>query len=314
MDFDDRILRRLKLSDLRLLSAVVQLGGMAKAANRLNISQPAVSKAISALEHTLGVRLLDRKSSGVEPTIYGQALLGGSAAVFDELRQRVKQIEFLSDPSMGELRIGSNSAQTAGMVSLIIKRILRKHRRIVFHVTEGETFTLLNRDLRERSIDLVLGRIPATFSEDDMEVHNLCNEQLHVVSGVQNSWASRRRIQLGELVDCAWVLPPFTSLVGSMIADAFRLKGHKAPQPSVVTLSIQLTKDLLTSGPYLGMFPESLLRFGSTRTSLKSLPVDLSIRPRSLAIIVLKNRTVSPVTKLFIDYARQATKPLAEAR
>ena len=75
MDPDDRISSRLKVSDLRLLHAVVQSGGMAKAAAQLNISQPAVSKAIAALERTLGVRLLDRNSRGVEATLYGRALL-----------------------------------------------------------------------------------------------------------------------------------------------------------------------------------------------------------------------------------------------
>src|SRR4030095_6612486 len=85
MDLDDRTLRRLKLSDLRIFHAVVQRGGMARAAMHLNISQPAVSKAIAALEHTLGVRLLERHPQGVDPTIYGRALLKGGSAVFDEL-------------------------------------------------------------------------------------------------------------------------------------------------------------------------------------------------------------------------------------
>src|SRR5215213_2628315 len=80
MSIDDRILRRLKLSDLRLFQAVAEHGGMARAAAHLNISQPAVSKAIAALEATLSVRLLDRNPQGVEPTIYGRALLKGGIA------------------------------------------------------------------------------------------------------------------------------------------------------------------------------------------------------------------------------------------
>src|SRR4051794_16343434 len=106
MTLDDRALRRLKLSDLRLLHAVVKWGGMAKAAAHLNISQPAVSKAIAALELTLGVRLLERHPQGVEPTAYGHALLKGGIAVFDELKQTMKQIKFLADSASGEVRIG----------------------------------------------------------------------------------------------------------------------------------------------------------------------------------------------------------------
>jgi DNA-binding transcriptional LysR family regulator len=101
MDLDDRASRRVKLRDLRLLLAASQWGSMAKAATRLNVSQPAISKAVADLEDTLGVRLLDRTARGVEPTAYGQTLLKRGVAIFDELQQGVKDIAFLADPSAG---------------------------------------------------------------------------------------------------------------------------------------------------------------------------------------------------------------------
>jgi DNA-binding transcriptional LysR family regulator len=102
MDKIERVERRLKLRDLRVLMSAVQAGSMHKAAERLATSQPAVSRAIGDLEHTLGVRLLDRSPHGIEPTQYGRAIIQRSVAVFDELRQGVKDIEFLADPTAGE--------------------------------------------------------------------------------------------------------------------------------------------------------------------------------------------------------------------
>jgi len=87
IDWESRIGRRLGLRDLHVFVTVVQRGSMAKAAQQLNVTQPAVSKVIADLEHTLGVRLLDRRPQGVAPTIYGQALLKRGSAVFDELKQ-----------------------------------------------------------------------------------------------------------------------------------------------------------------------------------------------------------------------------------
>src|SRR5882724_5423138 len=107
MELIDRVAYRLKLRDLRLLDTVVRLRSMAKAAARLNISQPAVSKAIAELEHVIGVRLVDRSRQGIEPTEYGRALLDCGVAVFDDLRQGIKNIEFLANPTAGEVRIGS---------------------------------------------------------------------------------------------------------------------------------------------------------------------------------------------------------------
>ena len=105
MQLRDRIGRRMKLQDLHVLMAVVQAGSMRKAAAHLNTTQPSISRSIAELEDAVGVRLLDRQPQGVEPTVYGRALLDGGAAMFDDLRQAVKNIEFLADPEAGEVRI-----------------------------------------------------------------------------------------------------------------------------------------------------------------------------------------------------------------
>ena len=107
--------RRLKLRDLYVLKTVVQRGSMGKAATQLAISQPAVSKAIADLEQVLGVRLLERTRQGVEPTPYGTALLKWSAAVFDDLRQGVAEIDFLADPTAGRVRVGTSEGMPAGI-------------------------------------------------------------------------------------------------------------------------------------------------------------------------------------------------------
>src|ERR1700742_4627345 len=105
MHLHDRIGCRMKLHDLHVLMTVVQAGSMSKAAALLNTGQPAISRSISDLEHALGVRLLDRSRQGVKTTDYGRALLDGGLAVFDELRQTVKNVKLLADPSIGEVRI-----------------------------------------------------------------------------------------------------------------------------------------------------------------------------------------------------------------
>src|SRR5262245_50334025 len=130
----DRIERRLKLHDVRVLMSVVEAGSMAKAAQRLGTSQPAVSRSIADLENTLGVRLLERSAWGVEPTQYGEAIIRRGLAVFDELRQGVKDIEFLADPTAGELRIGCPEAIASGPVLEVINGIARRQTRIVFQV------------------------------------------------------------------------------------------------------------------------------------------------------------------------------------
>src|SRR4051794_10288093 len=109
MQLSDRTGSRMKLQDLHVLMSVVQAGSMGKAARALNTTQPNISRAIGELESVLGVRLLDRHRGGVEPTQYGRALIECAMTVFDNLRQGVKNIELLTDPAAGELRIGTTA-------------------------------------------------------------------------------------------------------------------------------------------------------------------------------------------------------------
>src|SRR5688500_13946990 len=148
MQWADRVGRRLKLRDLHILLAVVKSGSMGKAAAELAISQPSISKAIAEVEHAVGLRLLDRGPHGIEPTIYGRALLKCGVAVFDELRQGIKELEFLTDPHAGELRIGCTETLAAGFVSAIIVNFSRQYPRVAFHLMPGDSSTLVDRDLR----------------------------------------------------------------------------------------------------------------------------------------------------------------------
>ncbi len=98
VDWEDRIGRRLKLRDLRVLSSVAEKGSMAKAASQLNMTQPSVSQAIADLEATLEVRLLDRGPHGVSLTPYGETMLKHGLEALDAITQGARAIEFLLEP------------------------------------------------------------------------------------------------------------------------------------------------------------------------------------------------------------------------
>src|ERR1700748_1555203 len=157
MQLTDRIGCRMKLHDLHVLMAVVQAGSMSKAAAVLNTGQPAISRSIAELEHALGVRLLDRSRQGVRPTEYGRALVEGGAAVFAEVRQTWKTVELLTDPSVGEVRVGCNPFLAASFVSAAIDRLSRCYPRVVFRLVTAYVETLY-RELKERNVDLLIAR------------------------------------------------------------------------------------------------------------------------------------------------------------
>src|SRR6266850_1373572 len=255
MEWHDRIGRRLTLRNLHTLVTVARRGSMAKGAAELALTQPAVSKMVADMEHTFGVRLLDRKPQGVEPTLYGQALLKWGDAVFEDLRHAVREIQSLADPDAGEIRIGGNSPMLEGLLPAAIDRLSRQYPRIVFHLTQVIVAAQSFEDLRARKFDLIVGRIPQRFAQEDLSVEVLFEE------------------------------------------------------PMCVTL--QFTYAMVATGRFLGMFPRSLLHFGGKRFAIKVLPVKLPIKPPPVAIVTLKNRTVSPAVERFIECLRSVAKPLA---
>jgi DNA-binding transcriptional LysR family regulator len=309
MQWVDRIGRRLKLRDLHILLTVVRWGSMAKAAAELAISQPAVSKAIADMEHTLGLRLLDRSRNGIEPTAYGRALVRRGLVIFDELKHGVEELAFLADPTAGELRIGSTESIAAGLLPAVIERFSRAYPRVHLDVAQAVISTLNYRELRERSIDLLIGRIPTPFAEDDLESEVVYDDQVVVVAGQQSKWARSRRLKLADLSGEPWILPPADTLPGSLAAELFRANGAEMPRAPITTLSIHLCCRLAASGRFVTTLPTSILRFGGRDVSLKVLPIKLSAQPRPVGIVTLKNRTLSPIVKLFIESVHQLVKP-----
>ena len=136
IDWDGQIGRRLRLRDLHVFFTVAQCGSMAKAAAQLGVSTPTVSEVIANLEHGIGVRLLDRSPQGVGPTRYGHALLKRTLIVFDELKQGIKDIEFLDDPTAGEIRIACSLAIASTVIPHVFEKFVKKYPRVTLHFDE----------------------------------------------------------------------------------------------------------------------------------------------------------------------------------
>jgi DNA-binding transcriptional LysR family regulator len=312
MSWDRHLGRRVKLRDLYILMAVVKARGMGKAAEQLNMSQPAVSNAIADLERAIGVRLLDRSRRGVEPTPYGRALINRGNAVFDELRQGIKDIEFLADPRAGELRIGTSEDLASGPVLAVVKRLSQKYPRIVFHVVTRLEPSVLG-VLTERTVELVIVRLTRAEIDERLRVENLFNDSFAVAAGMHNPFTRRRRkIELADLVNEPWALFPFDVFPGNIVADAFRASGIEPPRTTVITQSRNMRNRLVATSRFLTVVPSFSLRPPSSNPGIRALPVELPGTQQPVAMITLKNRALSPLAQLFMENVRTIAKPLGK--
>ena len=309
----DRIGRRIKLRDLHILLTVAKAGSMGRASSELAMSQPVISKTINSLEDLLGVRLLDRSARGVEPTLYGRQLLQCSVSVFDELRQGVEALQFLSGESAGELRLGCTEAGAAGFVPEVIDQLTRQYPRMRFHVEIADPATLIDRHLRQRTIELAIGATPGVAAGQDVAFEPIFEERHVVMAGVAHPRARKRNIALADLVGERWVLPPPGSIAGVYVSEAFRASGLSPPQAHVLSFSMSLSHHLLATGRYVAMLPVGMARLAK-HLPLKRLDVRFEGIPRSVAVMTLRNRTLSPLAHLFIERSHAMAKSLGTVR
>ena len=303
-----RIEPRIGLHDLRVLMVVAEAGSMGKAAKLLATSQPAVSRSIGELEHALGVRLLERSAQGIEPTPYGRALLKRGATVFDELQQGIKDIRFLSDPTVGDLTIGASIAITEGFICSVITHLSHRYPRLTFRVHATDTATAYQL-LVARKVDLAIVHVIGRIAEDLVDVEPLLQDPHVVVAGAHNPLVRRRRISLMQLADQPWALPLPDQPYGTLVNEVFRAHGLTVP-PTVVGSTLPLRTALLITGRFLSMVPRVVMQFPPKNRLLRILPIDLLGTERPLALLTLRNRTLNPLAQLFADYAREATKRL----
>jgi DNA-binding transcriptional LysR family regulator len=288
MHWTDRIGRRLNPRDLHIFMVAVERGNMARAAEALAISRPVVSRTIADLEQSLGVRLLDRNPQGIEPTLFGRALLKRSIAVFDELRQGIKDVEFLSDPNSGEVGIGCTEPMAAGFVAAIIDRLSEQYPQFVFQLELCTTPAQQLHVLRERKCDLVISRRWTHAVEPDMEVEILLDEH--------------------------WLLAPVDNEPGSPVFEIFRAIGAAVPRARVLSYSLNVRNSLLASGRFLAIVPNSVLQFGIGHLLLNVLPCELPPSVQPVAVTTRRDRMLSPAARLFIECAREVAGTLPKIK
>lgn len=309
MPWSDRVKRRLKLRDLDILMAVVDAGGMGKAARRLGMSQPAISKAVVELEEALQVRLLVRSQTGIEPTAYADALIKRGVSVFNELRQAVQDIDFLADPTAGELRIGATEPTAAAIVAPVVEGLSKQYPRMTFQILGGDLKGTY-RNMAERNVELLISRVSEALPEG-CTYETLFHDSMVIAAGKSHPLTKRRKVELADLVDEAWTQQLGDNHFGWLVAKAFQTAGLPPPRSTVSSSYLVLRSELLESGRFLTVAPGFSLKLPRKHPFLRALPVELPGARHPIAIVTLKNRELSPLAQLFCERVRALTKPLA---
>jgi DNA-binding transcriptional LysR family regulator len=196
---------------------------------------------------------------------------------------------------------------------ILIEQLSRQYPNLVFDLALGDPPTLQKRDLLGRKVEVAIMRSEAHELEEGLEQTRLYDDRLWVVAGSNSPWAKRRKVSLSDLVHERWCLPPPGHPVGALVIKAFDLAGLAVPARTVTVASAQFTSSLVSRGQYLGVLGSLFLQFKPSSVPLKALPVRFPVEAPPINIVSMKQRALSPVAKMFVEFVRKIANPTAKA-
>ncbi|APA87567.1 LysR family transcriptional regulator [Paraburkholderia sprentiae WSM5005] len=300
------IRKRLRLRHLQLMVALSEMASLRRAADDLAMTQPAATKALQELEDTLGVSLFVRHARGMEPTIFGEAVMRYARVVFEDLDELREELAGIEAGDIGKVRIGAVMAPSPELLTQTIVKLKEAHPRLQMAVTI-DTSDVLVQSLQQDQLDIVIGRIPDGFPALDLSFETLAEEALSIVVRPDHPAAQMsRRPKLAQLAGYPWIIQPHPSPMRQIIDQTFRESRVAPPVSTVETSSILTTLSLLRDSDMLAVLPSSVAQYYVALDAIAAIATPLRGRLAPYGLILRRNRRITPAMQLVIDSIRAA--------
>ena len=298
----------LKLRHLQLLVAIDDLGNQGKVAAVMNVTQPALSRALSELQADMGHRLFERTGRGLRPTLYGECLIRHARRILQDLQDAGEELHALATGTSRKIRVGALPASASWLLPRALTLFKQVSPKSAIAVRESTMDVLLN-ELRLGNLDLVVGTLPSRQTVADLEEKPLFDDATVLVVRAGHPMDRKEKaIDWRQLVQCPWVLPPHDSLLRQPLLTAFVSNEVEPPTEFVETLSLNVTLNYLQSSDAIATMPESLARKYAALGALAVLPIELPRLVRPVGLLWLRGQ--SGGDPAFVDCLAQAAREL----
>jgi DNA-binding transcriptional LysR family regulator len=294
---------RLKTRQLLLLIALDEQRNIHRASEELHMTQPAASKQLKELEEMLGVQLFERLPRGMEPTIYGETMIRHARMALNSLSLAHDDIVAVKSGLQGQVEIGT--IMTPGLVLLprVLTMVKEQAPRLRIGV-QMEQSNLLLEQLERGRLDFMIGRIPERVSAAGLKYEELTDEPACVVVRVGHPLLAVDGLQLSDIADRPWILPPQGSILRSRCDLMFRRAGLTPPLNVIDTTALLLVTALLQQTDSLHVMPIAVARYYESQNVLSVLPIDLPCRMDAYGIVSLDGHLPSPGAELLLRALR----------
>ncbi len=294
----------LRMRHLDVLLAVAAEGSMQRAAQRVHLTQPAISKLVRELEAMFGAPLFDRTKRGVTLTECGRALAIRAEYLRNDIEHARDEVAAISQGTLGSLRIGALPVAESALLPQSLMALRKIAPALRIRVQEGTSAALLDQ-LRRGEVDCVIGRLDSGANGKDIRAEKLTRLPTRIVARRRHPLAARKRVTSEQLAAYPWVLPQPGAPIRTVIDGVFAAAGIAAPIPLVESTSIRLNYELMRSSDMIGVMPDDAASAYEAVRTLAILPFELGDR---LPFVGVMTRTAPPshALTLFLRVLRES--------
>ncbi|VCU72432.1 HTH-type transcriptional regulator GbpR [Pigmentiphaga humi] len=297
----DHLVAKLRFRHLRLLKEVQATGSLRAAGQALNLTQPAISKALTEIENAFGFALFVRTARGLTPTEQGKVVLRGATLLLEEL-DHLRSEAVAVDRFAAQIRIGAPPFLAQTYLPGVIARLVNQALPVRVQLLEDRVPPLIDA-LRRGELDALITTFPLQMLESDaaaFEYVKLFEVQFAVVAPPGHPLVRARRVDWARLSREPWVMPTEGSMGRKLIEDCFTHAGLPMPLPAIESTSPTTSVQLVGAGLGIGIIPDvELLHHSALRAgTVKQIRVAPEPPASVVALIVRKGPVNSRVVLL----------------
>lgn len=285
---------------LKAFLAIVHTGSLGRAAQTLHLTQPALSRVVKQMENQLRVQLFERRTTGMELTTFGKALLPYATHLTEEADLAIEEINVRLGLGRGTLRIGTVGSAAMVVLPSLVDRFQKQWPNLQLQITEAVedklAAALVNND-----VDVVLSG-PIAETEEIMQVcEHRFTDRTVVIASASHPLHERRKVALADLLELPWAMPSSEAEPRRLFDALIHQLGAKPPRIAVETRSPSTIKAVVAQTRILGWLPEPLFAAEQVAGLIRTVRCDELAMPRRFFVYRRRRNFMAPPLQQFLQ-------------
>lgn len=303
---------RLKTRQLMLLTSLDEKRNIHRAAEALDMTQPAASKLLKDLEDALGVSLFERLPRGMQPTWYGEIMIRHARMAMASLNLAYEEISALKSGLTGEVSIGTIMTPGTSLIPQTIARIKRDHPYLKIRVQMESSDVLLPR-LRQGQLDILVARLFDAHDKSGLDYEAIADEPICAVGGPMHPLRHARSLKLQDVAALPWIVPPLGSVLRRHFDMSFRAANIDPPINVLETTAPLVITGMLGQSDMVAVLPRDVAEHYVKHAMAVILPVELPNTMDGYGLITRRDQLLSPGAALMLEALRETITSLPPA-